>query len=598
MAYGRRRRQNQAQGSEDVQGPSSALSAFLREQGINADSVRLRYEDNVRREQEMIERQQQLEQEQQEQEQQGQEEQGQSGNILNDNLTDIGEASGLDSDEEVYEGDDKNDTEVALIKERARAKRRRVDGNDAAGFNADHGVGKNYCIECDKEFAISVYSKKMEKYGRVGYLCPSCTKIAIRRERLAKRNEIEARKKRKKIAAALLDKQAFRLPSLQDFCIKIITENINDVDLLGDIGVNNRKKISRILAKKRSLDSKTMRLFLEPSLRELEFWDCSKIDKAALGQIPAICPKLESLTLNMCGHLHKDNMLYYGEKLTNLRYLDLNGPFLINDQIWQDFFDSKVGKNLTAFHLRNTHRFTSDSLVTLLDNIGDQLEELTLSRLDGLDSKGVYDLLPHYLHSIKYLEISYPHKEELIDDDMIVNLMANNGEHLETLILEGCSYLTDQFLVSGLKPFCPNLTKLSLKLLDQITDNGVTQLFTDWNINGGLMDLDLTRCISLTDNSIYKALEHCSQTLVQLKLNSVKGLTKKVFLRLSRNIRFPLLTSMDLGFVRSVDDSVLAILSRIAPKLSILEIYGNSRCSDKAIVRGDLRIIGRETDSI
>lgn len=553
-----------------VHGPSSALTSFLREQGISADSVRQRYEENVRREREMLE----------------------SATVASETqdesratLEDINE---LSSDEEVLEGDE----ETAHIKELARAKRRRMDNDD------DDQVAKNYCLECDKEFAISVYSKKGEKYGRVGYLCPTCTKISLRRERLMKRNELEARKRRKKVAAALLDRKEYRLPSLQDLCIRIITDNINDVDLLGDVGISNKKKISRILAKKRSLDNKTMELFLDPSLKELEFWDCSKIDRKALNKIGAYCPEIQSLTLNMCGHLHKDNLIYFGDKLDRLTYLDLNGPFLINNQVWQQFFESRAGKNLHGFHLRNTHRFTADSLVALLENVGPQLEDLVLSKLDGLDSKVVYDLLPHYLSNIKYLEVSYPHKPELVDDDMIVNLVANTGESLESLVLDGCSYLTDQFLISGLKPFCPNLTRLSLEKLDRITDNGMIQLFTDWDINGGLMDLDLCRCISLGDEGVFKALEHSSATLVQLNLNSVKDLTKRLFLRLSRKMSFPLLTTMDIGFVRGVDDSVLAIWSRIAPRLTTLEVYGNSRCTDKAIVRDDLCIMGRQTDSI
>jgi len=597
-----RRRSTRANRLDDdggVKGPSSALTSFLREQGISAESVRQRYEENVRREQEMIERGQRLSAEQ---------DQIDEDDVSNVHSTNIElPENELDSDEEVFEGDEENE-EIAKIRERARRKRRRAERNDDDGMDdidaqngsndSDGDVGKNYCLECDKEFIISVYSKKMEKYGRVGYLCPSCTKMAIRQERLARRKEMDARKRRKLVAAALLDKQSYRLPTLQDFCIKIITDNIGDVSVLGDIGMRNKKRISRILAKNRSLDSKTMELFLDPSLKELEFWDCSKIDKGALDKIPAYCPQLESLTLNMCGHLHKDNLLYYGQKCSNLRSLSLNGPFLINNAVWQEFFDSPVGKNLKAFHLKNTHRFTSDSLIALLDNAGSSLEELTLNRLDGLDSKPVYDMLPHYLHNIRHLEISYPHTKDLIDDDMIVNILATNGDHLETLILDGCSNLTDQFLISGIKPFCPVLTKLSLGQLNLITDNGITQLFTDWSINGGLMDLNLTRCLQLTDKSIYKALNHSSQTLVELSLNSVKLITKMLLLKLSRNVRFPLLTSLDIGFVRSVDDSVLAIWSRIAPKLTIMEVYGDSRCSDKAMIRHGLNIIGRETDTI
>jgi len=599
-----RRRQTRTSRLNDdggVKGPSSALTSFLREQGISAESVRLRYEENVRREQEMLERGRQISAEQNENDQES------STNTQSAEI-ELPENE-LDSDEEVFEGDEDNE-EIAMIREKARRKRRRAESGDndddfPNGVGAENGnnnidgdVGKNYCLECDKEFIISVYSKKMEKYGRVGYLCPSCTKMAIRQERLARRKEIDARKKRKLVAAALLDKQTYRLPTLQDFCIKIITDNIDDVSVLGDIGLRNKKRISRILAKNRSLNSKTMELFLDPSLKDLEFWDCSRIDKGALDKIPSYCPKLESLTLNMCGQLHKDNLLYYGQKCSNLRSLSLNGPFLINNAVWQEFFDSPVGKNLKAFHLRNTHRFTSDSLIALLDNTGSNLEKLTLNRLDGLDSKPVYDLLPHYLHNIRYLEISYPHTKDLIDDDMIVNLLATNGDHIETLILDGCSGLTDQFLISGIKPFCPVLTKLSLQQLQLITDNGITQLFSDWSINGGLMDLNLTRCLQLTDMSIYTALNHSCRTLVELTLNSVKLITKKLFLKLSRGTRFPLLTSLDIGFVRSVDDSVLAIWSRIAPNLTIMEVYGDSRCTDKAMIRHDLKVIGRETDTI
>lgn len=590
MPFRRRRRRNQDSNEDgrDVQGPSSALTSFLREQGISAESVRIRYEENVRREQEMVERQNQLN------EQQATEGNGESVEGLPDNAD-------IDSDEEVYEGDE----EVERIKQLARMKKRRLNDDDSANgnnanddSNREDSVGKTYCLECDREFIVSVYSRREEKYGRIGYLCPGCTKIAIRRERITRRKELDARKRRKKVAEALLDRRQYAHPSLQDLCIKIISDNIDQVDLLGDIGISNKQKISRILSKKRSLDSRTMQLFLDPSLKELSFWDCSKIDKGALDQIAACCPKLESLTLDMCGHLHTDNLLYYGQKLTNLRSLSLNGPFLINNQSWQTFFDTPVGRNLTAFHLKNTHRFTPDSLVALLDNSGKNLKELTLSRLDGLDSKPVYDLLPHYLHKITRLEISYPHKEDLIDDDMIVNLLANNGEHLESLVLDGCSDLTDQFLISGVRPFCPNLTTLSLVLLDQITDNGITQLFTDWDINGGMLNLNFCRCLLLSDASIYKAMEHSSQTLVELSLNSLDSVTKQLFKRMSRRLRFPLLTTFDLSFVRSVDDSVLAILSRIMPKLTLVEVYGDSKCTEKAITRPDMKIIGRESDSL
>ncbi|GME68278.1 unnamed protein product [Ambrosiozyma monospora] len=112
------------------------------------------------------------------------------------------------------------------------------------------------------------------------------------------------------------------------------------------------------------------------------------------------------------------------------------------------------------------------------------------------------------------------------------------------------------------------------------------------------MDVNFSRCLQITDDGMFAFLEHSSQTIVELNLNSVKELTKGLFTKLSRKLYFPLLTTLDIGFVRSVDDSVLSILSRVAPKLKILEVYGDNKCTPKALVRDDLRIIGRENDSI
>lgn len=593
MAFRRRRREaaagnGQQQNPDDhgVKGPSSALTSFLREQGINAEQIRLRYERTQRNTQENI-----IEDENKEDENKKDEEnieQNQSNNL---HSTSIKLNFALDSDEEeIDDNENNNETENNL---QSSTKRMKLD--DSSSLTKGATI---YCLECDQNFQISVYSKKSEKYGKIGYLCPSCTKIQIRRERLAKKHEIEARKRRKKIATALLDKKKFKLPSLQDFCIDIITKNINDVELLGEIGTYNKTKICRILAKNRSLNDKTVGLFLDNNTTSLEFWDCCKIDKNSLDKIAAYCPKLEYLTLNMCGQLHNDNLKYFGTKLNNLKSISLNGPFLINDESWQLFFESNVGKNLKHFHLRNTHRFNNDSLVTLLENCGQNLESLTLSRLDGLNSKPVYDLLPHFLSNLRNLEISSPHHENLIDDDMIINLLALNCETINSLNLDKCSGLTNKFLIEGLKLFGANITKLSLCDLDQIDDEGLKSVFDNWNINGGLTDVSLQRCISLTDKSVYDLLLHSSQTLVQLNLNSIKDISKTMFSNLSRNLTFPLLTYLDIGFVRSVDDSVLAILSRICPNLEILEVYGNNRCTDKALFRDNLTVIGRQTDSI
>ncbi|AOA62361.1 DNA repair protein [Komagataella phaffii CBS 7435] len=554
-----RRRADKKENEPEVRGPNSALTAFLREQGIDAGAIRRRYEQSL-----LTERNEQT--------------------------------SHLHEQEEPFQ---ENEIILAAIEKR---RRRRTDANSDSGysdssFSSDDVKDSHYCMNCDREFKITVYSKKLEKDGKVGYLCTECTRFQVDQERRKKKTAFEARKKRKKLASALLNRQELKIPSLQDICIKLLSKHIDDVHALGDISVVSLNKISRILSKNRSLNNRTMMLFLDVTLKHLEFWDCSNIDMAYLDKITAFCPKLESMTLNMCGQLHNSNLISFAQNLLDLNSIVLNGPFLISEPTWVQFFEL-MNARLKLFHVSNTHRFSGDSLQSLLTNCGTSLESLSLSRLDGLMSKAAYDVLPYHLRNLKHLDLSNPFKENLIDDNLIMSILSVNGESIETLLLDGCSGLTDLFLVKGVKRYCSSLKRISLESLDQVTDSGLTQLFGGWTINSGLIEVNLKRCFGLGDRGILTFLNHSASSLVSLNLNSVYSLSHTLFQTLSRTLKLPLLTALDLGFVRSVDDKAIAILSRICPKLKELEVYGNNRCTQRARIRRGLKVLGRQSDSI
>lgn len=627
------RRSNRNQSG--VRGPNSALTEFLRVEGIT-DAFRRRQErsDTTSREESAAERN----------------ETEDSEVLLPSVRLDVRE-NGLD--EEVDE--EENAIRQAARRKRRAAKRRLGGGfpsdsdddddDDDDNYSDDDMLGNGFkkfgeednCVDCGKIFNMTVYSRYDR--ARKGYLCESCNENLKQREKIARRNQLNARKKRKKVAQALLDKSSIQMPTLQDICIKKITQNIDDVDALGDIGQTNMNKISMILSKNRSLNNSTMTLFLHPGLKVLEFWDCSNVDSDSLNKIASYCPNLESLTLFMCGYFHNDNLKYYSSHLQNLTELSLNGPFLISDSMWQEYFENG-GSRLSKFEIRNTHRFGNDSLISLLENCGSQLTKLKLSRLDGLDSAPVYELIPHYLltSSMTSLEISYPYKEELITDDLLINILSITGESLTSLNVDGCSNLTDRFLTEGIVRFCPNLTHLSMKLLDQLTDEGFAAAFREYsNVNsGGLINVQLTKCTGLGNNAIYSLLHYSAQTLVELSLNSIYNVDKDFLFQIftddyhplkkslkdsientSRHIEdhssdegnddtgmtkfyskinFPLLTTLDIGFVRAVDDEILNFISDNCSKLTILETYGNNRCTLRANVRNDLMVIGRQND--
>lgn len=609
-------------GASNVRGPNSALTEFLRVEGIT---------ENFRRRRER-ETEQQI------------------ADLTQDSSDDVNESSTTADNTEVEAStsgsrstirDIEEDEDVQQIRLAARRKRRAAgeqisddedDGNNVGDSDdEDYVVGNEYkiegeedtCIECHQPFKLSVYSRydKLRK----GYLCEDCNELIKAEERKKRKNQMSAKRRRKRVAQALLDKSFVKIPSLQDVCIKVITSNIDQVETLGDIGTSNLNEISKILSKNRSLDNSTMALFLNPNMTKIEFWDCSNVDSDSFNKIASFCPNLTSLTLFMCGQFHNDNLVYFSDKL-NLNELNLNGPFLISDVMWQEFFENG-GKNLENFEIRNTHRFGNDSLISLLENCGSSLKSLKLSRLDGIDSAAMYELIPHYLtqNCLETLEISYPKSEELVTNELIINVLSMCEGSLSSLNLDGCSDLTDLFTQEMVKFNLDKLTSLSLKNLDQIKDFD----FTNFK-NNGLISLNLYKCVELSEASVYSILKHSCSTLVELCLNSVpvsknfwwqiftpnNDELKKRYLKSDSDdesenddedddespkafydeLSFPNLTSLDLGFVRSVDDQVLNLISKKCPKLKVLEVFGDNRCTFGAKVREDLIIIGRQGD--
>lgn len=600
-----------------VRGPNSALTEFLRNEGIT-DAFRRRVEGESN---------------------QGTETPSSSG------------AEAPDEDEEVVSQPSRRrnkrkeaeiDQEEAEIIKAAKRKRMAAnkkkklpdDSDSDDDFDGDYEDDLNNplkrfgeidtCVECNLKFHLNVYSRYVKTKN--GYLCEDCHELLKLQEKKLKRNQLAARKTRKKVALALLNKTTVKIPSLQDICIKKISLHIEDVDVLGDIGNTNLNKISRILSKNRSLNDATLALFLTPDTKKLAFWDCSNVTSDSLNKIAAFCPQLESLTLFMCGQLHNDNFKYFQTNLPHLQELSLNGPFLISEIAWQEYLETS-GKKLAKFELRNTHRFSNDSLISLLENAGHSLSSLKLSRLDGLDSQEVYLLIPHYLKTstLQYLELSHPRTPDLITDDLLINILAITGDSLTSLNLDGCSSLTDRFLLEGLATFCPNLTHLSLKNLNNLTNDGFSQAFDQFaKINQGLTTVDFTKCVGLADEAVYSLLRNWASSLVELNLNSIDSLTKDFLLQICtddlhpskvaalqrieeneeseelyyEHIKLPLLTTCDMGFVRAVDDEILCQLSNLCPKLSILEVYGDNKCTSRANFRDGLLVIGRQNDEL
>lgn len=552
MSY-RRRVPNHGATGDHVRGPNLALTAFLREHGITDDLIRRR---QARQHVEDVEEVQEAE-------------------------------PGEESDSEL-------EIRIAARRKRRAAKENASDYTDS-GLDGEPelsvGPGQpTACESCDGKFTITSFTKRGKEGG---YLCATCAAQEIEKNKAAYKKNLAARKRRKKLAAALLDRQELSFPTLQDFCIRVIVANLDHIEELGDIGARNLDKISKIICKNRALTDASIPLFLGPDTKSLRLWDCAKVTKSGLMQIGAYCPNLESLSLQYAAALDNQVLDYFAEKLGHLTSLELNGSFLMNDETWCGFL-TRVGPQLTSLKITNSNRFGDQSIAHLVTHCR-KLESLKLSRLDNVLDKKLYLRLQELSPCLKLLEISYPTNETLVDDVTVVLILESLGFSLESLNLDGCSALGDEFLTVGIKQYCPELKNLSLQYLDQITDTGIKDLFTEWGSNQGLFLVDLLKCVMVGDLGLQALLTHLGTSLVELNINSVSITYDTIEFLAGKTL--PLLTTLDCGFCRCIDNSAMKVFEQVCPKLKLIEVFGNNRVRGGNFRRG-LQVIGRQSDSI
>lgn len=506
-----------------VRGPNSALTEFLRSQGINASEIRDRWERRQRGEEAM---------------------EAQDNAEVVQLVGNNGEAA---------------DPEVEAIA-LAAARKARADDED---FEQE---GTTKCVYCGSRFTITVYTKEADN----GYVCLACA--AQTKPKKGKATAAAAAKrKRKKTAEMLLEQQNRIIPSLQDLCISCVADYIDDVDELGDLSSQNFIKISAILSRNRKLSARTCQLFFRGETSILELWDCSSLPCESFNLIPALCPNLKRLVLGMCGQLNDDNMRRIAA-LPNLEEVVFDGAFLVRKEAWIDFFET-VGPRLKKLTIKSVYRVDVEVLAILVE-MCTELESLTLGRLSQLHDTTPFYLLGN-LGKLKHLEF-IELEPDALDDSCLISTLNLIGSQLETLVVNDAN-LTDRF-ISAVAATCGSLTRLELVNLPSITEEAAVAMFDNWSSRStpGLQTLSLRRCIALGDATLTAVLNHSRSTLVDLDVNSLRLLTGPSIMALAA---LPNLTKLDIGFVGSVEPQHIYKLAT-SRSLRLVLAYGNIRLSD------------------
>ncbi|KAK7005945.1 Dna dependent atpase, partial [Favolaschia claudopus] len=551
--------------AENVRGPMSALTEFLRSTGITPTTIARRVATQ----------------------QQNQPEAGPS----NARPTPRRSNSRRDADEG-YASDNLDEpdsppkkqkvTKAAAAKAKAAAKKKKKADDDDSDEDAYTALSKSMwantpkpavgsfadCANCEKQFTVTKYT--MASSSGPGFLCHPCAKAGgsdpFKKPAAPRKRKTPAEKR----TLVHIEERSF--PTLVSMCIDVIARHIDDVEAFGDIGALNMEAISKALSKNRSLTADNATLFYGAENTKLALYDATNLSPDGFSTLGHLNPNLTSLRLDFCGPLNDTVMASWNNSFPNLVSLELLGPFLVREAAWIAFLESHP--NLEAFLITQSPRFSLDCLTTLVATSKSTLCRLGLREVGKLCDEWLEPLTE--LTHLTYLDLAEP--AQSLSDDTLVTLLAAVGANITHLDLSEQILLTDDVLAYGIDPHVTNLTSLALTHLPLLTDAGVAAFFSAFENNSGLLRLDLSRNPELGTDALEAVVAHSAGTLQELNINGWKDVGEAAVNKLAgvRDLR-----RLDVGWCRSVDDWTVKRILEGCKGLMELKVWGCNRVEGK-----------------
>ncbi|KAG6829530.1 hypothetical protein H0H92_004267 [Tricholoma furcatifolium] len=550
----------------NVRGPTSALTEFLRASGITATSVARR----------------------QAEENDDQPVAGPSGtrDESNDDNEDVemeeveeaaprkrtrrGRASASvaydsdDLDEEQVEATPAKKTKVtkeSKAKEKAKSKRKKKDEDsdeeedpyNALSFSwrgksspAKPTIGNfEDCAKCNVQFTVTRYT--MPAVPGPGFLCHKCAKNSgndpFKKPAAPKRKKAPADKR------SIVNFEEKRFPSLTSLCIQLITKHIDDVEALGDIGAMNMDAIAKALSKNRGLTPQNAHLFYNVVNTTLTLYDATNLPSPALETLVHLNPNLTYLRLDFCGHLDGKAMSVLATAMLSLEHLELLGPFLVRSTAWIAFFASHPA--LKTFKITQSPRFDVDAMLALKKHCAPTLTALRLREV-GAMCDAFLDAISSF-DKLEELDIADPGNPNECTEEALQGVLAALSGTLRILDVSRHALFTDRSLQEGLRD-SRNMDALVARNSSLLTDEGLAQFFGTWQ-NQPLRLIDLGRNYELGSQALVALLRHSGERLEELNINGwgeVSAAALNMVGRLGKELK-----RLDVGWVREVDNFVV-----------------------------------------
>ncbi|KAG8744082.1 hypothetical protein FRC10_010869 [Ceratobasidium sp. 414] len=515
----------------------------------------------------------------------------------------------------------KSEKDLAKAKAKAKAaheaKRQKRDGEEAEDEDEDEDEYKapskcipivpsalppvgsfEKCAVCGKTFTVTRYT--MAADPPPGYLCHTCAKASGAdpfKKSGAPRGRKPAADKRKIVNFE--QKDVFK--SLATNCIEAssstqklfialsqpATKHIDNLEALGDIGQVNMDRIAKILAKQRSLTESTSKLFYDVENTSLTLYDASRMEPPAFHTLIALNPNLRTLRLKFCRGVDCTVLPHFASDLSHLTHLELFGAFLARAPAFIDFFN-KIGDRLESFLLSHSPRFDLAGCEAMVTNCAEGLTELRLCYVGKLDDSWLP--LLHSCKNLKRLELSYPGGEASLTDEPTIELLRAVGVNIEFLNLSGHHSLSDDVLLEGVMPHIAHLRTLKMSNAPLLTDEGVARFFSEYNPQAELECVKMRQNAVLASGSLRALLERPASVVMRdLVINGWKDTDEESCRLIATSC--PELRKVDVGFVRAVDDYVVKEILEGCKKVEEISCFGCNKvteaCPKKSRAKAD-----------
>eukprot|EP00834_Sanchytrium_tribonematis_P008764 NODE_1169_length_1914_cov_0.435262.p1 type:complete len:445 gc:universal NODE_1169_length_1914_cov_0.435262:446-1780(+) len=325
----------------------------------------------------------------------------------------------------------------------------------------------------------------------------------------------------------VLKEKPEEFPSLIVRAIKVLIENIDSVEDVGLIPDSALKKVFKLVCRYRKLDSRVLRILLNPLSEEIYLPDCNQLSEADFHFVINSCENAEKIEISFASQL-RNGISLFSKFMPSLTQLTIHGAYLASDAEWASLFR---GMNclisVKLYHASKFSKLACESLVKL-NNASKKVIELALTDTNHLDGECLTILSA--LSTLETLNLSNPF--HMIETEAWVDLLKAVGPNLRELVLNSCSSINDVVLLQGISPFCVSLNYLSLENAD-ISDESLLQTFDSFQThvpNHQFHFLSFQNCHKLSHVSIISILRDFGSSLEYLNINVAFVICHQMFL--------------------------------------------------------------------